>query len=589
MNKTISVNIGGRVFNIEENAFDKLNRYLNTIRGYFEGHESTDEIISDIELRIAELFMNLISEQKQVITVADVDEVIKIMGKPEDYVDEEDAEAHQSRSTKRKTNKRVFRDPDNKVVFGVCGGISAYLGWDPIVLRALFVLGVLVFGTGFLIYIILAIVIPKAITTADKLRMRGEPVTVDNISKKVNESFDDVKEDIKSFGANNNINKERIEGIGGTIGGFFEDLAGLIGKILRLALLIITKAIGLVFFLAGVTGIFFAVAAIFGHESFIAMIENHLDTEEQVNALISGTFSSTFQYISFAIGSVLTFVVPAIAFLILGIRLLFDYKKIPGIVGLVLVILWVVGMGLLAACGVNMFREFNVETSFTERVQIELPISDTLYLDIADAKSTLYNFNSEFNSRKYIYGDAVTFPSTNSTDIVYENETEFTVEINENDTVFELYIERSAHGSNNKDAVLNARQSESAVRVQGDSLLISPFLVLPEGTKLRGQEVRYILRIPEGKSIHFNKHSGQIIYDVPNVTNTRDHKMLNLTWVMTPEGLKCTTIIEDNSVPEAPEVREPQREREEREAEHATDEVWEDAMEEEWEEDWEDL
>src|SRR5690554_4030489 len=140
MKKTISVHIGGRLFNIEEAAYNKLSKYLNTIRGFFSHLESSEEIISDIELRIAELFMERISNQKQVITESDVDDIIAIMGQPEDYVDADEEAEESSYTYRNRAKKQVFRDPDNKVVSGVCSGISAYFGMDPIILRAIFVI-----------------------------------------------------------------------------------------------------------------------------------------------------------------------------------------------------------------------------------------------------------------------------------------------------------------------------------------------------------------------------------------------------------------------------------------------------------------
>ncbi len=95
MNKTINVNIGGRIFSIEEDAFSKLEKYLEAIRNSFEGHQSADEIISDIELRVSELFSERINDNKQVIVFEDVEAVIAIMGKPEDYIDAEDEEMEQ--------------------------------------------------------------------------------------------------------------------------------------------------------------------------------------------------------------------------------------------------------------------------------------------------------------------------------------------------------------------------------------------------------------------------------------------------------------------------------------------------------------
>ena len=120
---------------------------------------------------------------------------------------------------------RVFRDPDDKLLFGVCSGLSAYLGWDPIILRALFVVSTVAFGFGPLVYIILALIIPKAKTTAEKLQMRGEAVTVDNISKKVNESFTDIKDDITDFGKRNDISGDRVNNAGKHIGDVISDFS----------------------------------------------------------------------------------------------------------------------------------------------------------------------------------------------------------------------------------------------------------------------------------------------------------------------------------------------------------------------------
>ncbi len=547
MNKTISVNIGGRVFNIEESAFDKLNKYLNTIRGYFEGHESTEEIISDIELRIAELFMEAISEQKQVITTSDVDEVIRIMGKPEDYIDEEEPEEQRSSKTHSKQGKRVFRDPDNKVIFGVCGGISAYLGWDPIVLRALFViLALFAFGSGILLYIILTVIIPKAITTADKLRMRGEQVNVGNISKTVNESFEGMKEDIKDFGEKNNINRDRFESAGNRIGDLVTDVANFLGKALRIIAKVLGRVLGLILFLAGIFGIFFGFALLFGHESIIAaMSDHHMIFDEQMDAYLSGTFSSSFQYVTFFVGWVLILFIPALSLLLLGIRLLFNYRGIPGLVAIVFLILWLTGLALLAACGIHLWRDFHIETSFTEHVPIELPVSDTLYLDISTSSATIYEFNSEFDRNELFFGDDVTFGGPNSTDFMISGKTEFTVDIQRSDSIYGLYITRSARGSNKKDAVNNARIAKSNYTMSNDSLLISPYLILPNEAKIRDQRIKYVLKIPVGKAIHFAPNSRAIIYDVPNLSNTLDSRMLDRTWIMTKDGLRCVNCTEE--------------------------------------------
>lgn len=541
MNKTISVNIGGRVFNIEEIAFEKLNKYLNTIRGYFKNQETADEIISDIELRIAELFIERISNQKQVITDSDVDEIIAIMGQPEDYVEgEEDAEdAHYT--YRNRSTKQVFRDPDNKIVAGVCSGISAYFGIDPIILRAIFVIFTIFYGSGILIYLVLAIIIPKAKTTAEKLQMRGEPVTVENISRKVNESFRDVSEDIKNFGKKNNINRDSVNSAGRRAADATSGILENIGNILKVLLVIVAKVIGAAFVVVGITAIFLSLGLLFGWESILALSQNGMFNDANVSVIIDSFFDTVQQKTLFSAGVFLTTITPAIGILLLGIRLLFDIRKIPSWIGILLVILWFAGITMVAFSGSEIYQKFQVETSYTEDVPLELPTSDTLYIDLLPEYNTQYKFKSKFKRGKFYFDADVTFPGIESTDILYIGRNDFTTEMNNTDTLFKLVVEREAHGSNRADAVQNARGIESHVEIIGDSLLIHPYHAVLKTSKIRGQEIKYILQIPVGKSVYFNQKSKFILDDVPNVTNTWDGDMVNETWLMTRNGLLCTS------------------------------------------------
>jgi len=130
-----------------------------------------------------------------VINLSDIEEIIKIMGNPSDFGAENNSEAKQNYNNE-KAYKRIYRDPDNRVIGGVCSGLGVYFNFDPIILRILFVVALLGFGTGFLVYIILWIVLPEAKTYAQKLEMRGKPVNVSNIGKKVKEEFNNVKNNI---------------------------------------------------------------------------------------------------------------------------------------------------------------------------------------------------------------------------------------------------------------------------------------------------------------------------------------------------------------------------------------------------------
>lgn len=194
MKKTITVNLNGVVFNIDDDAFIYLENYLKSVGSHFSSQEGATEIMNDIEGRIAELLIEKTGYQKRVVTIADIEEVIKIMGNPGDFTDDrEKSSAYEKRTTYTYKRKRVYRDPDNRVLGGVCGGLGAYMDIDPIVFRILFVVIFFGFGAGLLIYLVLWIIIPEARTTAQKLEMRGDAVNASNIGNFIRDEFKSVK------------------------------------------------------------------------------------------------------------------------------------------------------------------------------------------------------------------------------------------------------------------------------------------------------------------------------------------------------------------------------------------------------------
>ena len=195
MKRTTTVNIGGQVFNMDEDAHEMLDYYLASIAGQFEDEKERRDIMDDVEARIAEIFKNKVTAFRQVITADDINDMTRIMGKPSDFGSEGD-DTLQGYSRKR-GYKRMYRDPDTRILGGVCGGLGAYWHIDPIIIRVLFLVALFGFGIGFLLYILLWIVIPVAKTTAQKLEMRGEPVTVENIKRFVREEFGNVKKSMR--------------------------------------------------------------------------------------------------------------------------------------------------------------------------------------------------------------------------------------------------------------------------------------------------------------------------------------------------------------------------------------------------------
>jgi len=222
MNKIVNINLGGYPFTIDEDAYAKLRNYLNTLNAHFQTSEGSDEIMYDIEVRLAELFTENMAGQ-EIVNNKNLSEAISIMGTPADFGAAMDYEASQSTSPKAKAStkksksgRRLFRDPDDKVIGGVCSGLSAYFGIsDPLWLRILALILIFTGGLSVIPYIILMIIVPEAISSADKLAMKGEPINIDTIAKTVKHEVDDLvdrgSETINStFGSKKKPMKDRL-------------------------------------------------------------------------------------------------------------------------------------------------------------------------------------------------------------------------------------------------------------------------------------------------------------------------------------------------------------------------------------------
>ena len=195
MKITVSINLGGYSFNIDEDAYAELKRYLKNLELHFAGEESSSEILSDIETRMAELFRTKITGYKQVINIEDVRQAISVLGTPEDISDNDGPSAREKFSSPG--YHRMYRDPDHRIIGGVCSGMGAYWDIDPVIVRVIFVALALAGGLGVLVYLILYIVLPEAKTTAQKIEMKGDPVNIHNIKESVKKEFDTVRKNMK--------------------------------------------------------------------------------------------------------------------------------------------------------------------------------------------------------------------------------------------------------------------------------------------------------------------------------------------------------------------------------------------------------
>jgi phage shock protein PspC (stress-responsive transcriptional regulator) len=186
MKKALQISLARTLFTIEDDAYAKLDNYLSSLRIRFDTTDGKDEIMNDIESRIAEQFLE---SKKNIITLGEVGMVIASMGSDEEFDEAEKA----SPAPKKSSTRKLYRDTENSVIAGVCSGLGKYFSIDPLLVRIIFVIFIFATGFGALIYIFMWIFVPEAKTAGQKLEMGGNPVTIDTLSKSIREKIEEVK------------------------------------------------------------------------------------------------------------------------------------------------------------------------------------------------------------------------------------------------------------------------------------------------------------------------------------------------------------------------------------------------------------
>ena len=337
MKKTLTVNLGGTVFHIDEDAYRLLDNYLSNLKIHFRKEAGADEIIDDIERRISELFAEKLTAGSQVITITDVEEVIARMGKPEDMEAENDSEPSVGNATRTTIHRRLYRNPDDKLLGGVISGMAAYLGWDVTLLRLL-LLVVLICGVGTLIpvYIVCWLVIPEARTAAEKLSMRGEAVTVENIGKTVTDGFEKV-----ANGVNDYMKSDKPRTFLKKLGDALVRVAGWFFKICLVIFAIICSPLLFVFGVVFVALLFAAVmVAIGGGAALISMFP----TFDVI--LPTSPLSAIVMYIA----GILLVGIPLVSLVWAIFSQIFKWQPMASGLKWTLVILWMVSAAVFGIC-----------------------------------------------------------------------------------------------------------------------------------------------------------------------------------------------------------------------------------------------
>ena len=495
MKRALKINLSGRIFHIDEDAYEKLKIYLDTRSSHFSNIEDSKEIIDDIESRIAELLSELLSDDSQVINLSQVDEIIDIMGRPEEIVDDEVIGESKKREyySKAKQNRKLYRDPDNSVFGGVAAGISAYFGVDMLLIRILFVVFILAgFGFPLVLYLVLWVAIPKAETPAEKLEMHGEKVNVSNLEKKVKEEYEEVKENLKK--ARNSKAAKRTEDafseifrvLGVIIIGFFKIILGIIAVGFVIAgISLILSLLGVAFFGAGMGswGLF------------------HLwDTEIQHYIV---PFVDPVNLTLFGIAGILVVLIPVLSIIYGLFKAIFRFKAKDKVLGMAAFTLWIIALVTVVSVGVSEVKNYKYDEEVLSSVQLTDLNSDTLYIMMSD-------YDEDIEDREYFnFNDQRYFISSNEN--VYG---EIQIDLRESETeFFELEIERGAKGKDYDDAIEFAENIIYDYKIENNVLNLSPYFNSEYMSKWRFQTVEATIYVPEGKAIIFeNKLSRYIDY-----------------------------------------------------------------------------
>lgn len=539
MNKTVTINISGIIFHIEEDAFEKLSKYLSTINGYFSKADGGNEIMNDIEARIAEMLQSKTSAIKQVVLMSDVDFVMDSMGKPEEFAGEasentnfsnESNENYDSNSSEP-LKKRLYRDGDSKVLGGVCSGIGHYFGIDSVWLRIALLLMFFFAGTGFLLYIILWIAIPEAKTTTERLAMKGEKADVNNISRAVKEEAEQLKKRMQKYGtefknmasSNRDVPRNTVERIVDFIGDVLLNIGRVLLKIIGILLVIF----GIIFFL----GLF---GSVFG----LSFLTNNIEGKEWVDLLL---LDGKDFYIGL-IGIALFIGTPIMMMIYGGIKILFKIKYSNRWVNLSAGIVWLVGFAMLLYVGVRTGQDFNNVAKIRENVSVKN--YDTLYLKMNDvyvnytelqgsdeAEEGERGFLSNSRHNNYMIGK-------HDNDRYLLGYSRLNIIKSQSNTI-EIVVVKEAHGSDKQIAKARAEHISYAVVQQDSLLLFDNIFKVNNADKFRKQDITVILKLPVGKVVFLDKSIENLIYDIENVTNTYDGDMINRKWMMTENGLKC--------------------------------------------------
>ncbi|CAA0199106.1 PspC domain-containing protein [Tenacibaculum maritimum] len=552
MNKTININLGGFFFHIDETAYQKLKRYLDAIAlSLSNDPQGKDEIIADIEARISELLLERITDARQVVNNTDIDDIITIMGQPEDYTDTEDAFTDSS-SSKRKTNvRKLFRDGNDKFLGGVASGLSHYFNIDVIWVRIAFI--ALTFGFGFspLVYIMLWILLPEAKTTSEKLQMEGEDVNIDNIEKKIRDEFNYFSSKIKDGASElgDKVASADYEKLRNQTKSGLHDFLNTLGKITTAIFNIFGKFIGVLLML---------VAAIVLLSLIIGGFS--IGSLEFINIGNNITYYPAFFYDSILPKWILILLflivigIPFLILFILGLRIISSsINKLTKTTSLTLLGVWILAVFGLTFTGIEYGTTKAYDGLKVTKSNLPFNSKDTIHLKVVNNDELYYRHN--FRRRKSHH--IVDF---NGKEKSYCNNVKIDVQESDINIPF-IEVKKYSEGKNRREANEYAKEILYQFNTTNNEIILNGYFLSSPNNLYKDESVLVTIYIPKGTTIFFTHSSKHFLYQIDNTENIYDKDMINHYFKMGSKGFYCTdcyayeTYIEEKKNNKPPQLK----------------------------------
>ena len=533
MKKTVNINLAGTFFHIDEDAFAKLSRYLEAVKKSISDPVGGDEIIQDIEARIAELFSERLEINTQVISTRELDAIIKIMGQPEDYIMDEDA-AQTNSATGNQTrgettiNKQLFRDSDNKFIAGVCSGLGHYLGLEVIWVRLFWIfLSFVTTGFGVIAYLLFWILVPGAQTTSEKLKMTGEPINISNIEKKFNEGYQKVSQNIK------NVDYDKYgEKIKKGSATFFDSLGAILSTVFKIGI----KLFGLLIVIAGLLGL---ISILIGMTVFGTFgIYDTGVTGMDIYQLIDTTNTPIW-----IVTLIITLIagIPLLLLFILGLKIMFpNIKSIGTPVKITLTILWIAAISILVILGARQAIDRAFENNFSTQTPLSINMQTPL-------KLSMYN-NDTYSFEAYRRSGLEIKPDANGNKVLYSSDIRLIVRSTD-EKVGKIVLNKIASGKDYKQAKARAQAIDFKYNFNKNTneLILDGYFLTDITNKYRDQQIEVILYLPVNTRLIAatntrSFHKNEPIYRDILILGDEEKTLL-----ITPEGTQCLDCIEESN------------------------------------------